>query len=119
MIKLLLHWLLSALVVMLTAYFIPGFTVVNIGAGLLAAAVLGILNILVWPVLALLTLPLTIVTLGLFLFVVNAIVLKFGAALVPGFSIEGFLPALLGAVFLTAVGWLIQLLFGTELASTD
>jgi len=109
--KLFVHWILSAIGILLTAYFIPGFTVESFAAALVASVILGILNILVWPVLMIVTLPFTIVTFGFFLFVVNAVVLKFGAALVPGFSIEGFLPAVLGAVFLTAIGWLVKLLF--------
>lgn len=101
----LIHWLFAALGLMLTAWMVPGITVKNIVAALIAAAVLGFLNVIVWPILAILTLPLTLITFGLFLFVLNAIILKFGAALVPGFSIDGFMPAFVGAIVLTIVGW--------------
>ncbi len=107
----LIHWLVAALCLGITAYIVPGFTISNIFAALIAALVVGLLNIILWPILAILTLPLTIVTFGLFLFVVNALVLKFGAALVPGFSINGFLPAIVGAIVLTLVGWLARFVF--------
>lgn len=106
-----LHWLLSALFLILAGYVIPGFTITNFGSALLAAVVLGLLNVLVWPLLTLLTLPLTVITFGLFLFVVNAIVLKFGAALVPGFRIDGFSPAIIAAIFLALIGWLSRFVF--------
>ena len=73
----LVHWLVAALCLGITAYIVPGFTISNIFAALIAALVVGLLNIIVWPILAVLTLPLTIVTFGLFLFIVNALVLKF------------------------------------------
>ena len=107
----LLHWLVAALSLGVTAYIVPGFKISNVFAALIAALVVGFLNIVLWPILAVLTLPLTLITFGLFLFVVNALVLKFGAALVPGFSIDGFLPAIVGAVVLTLVGWLARFVF--------
>jgi len=107
----LIHWLVAALSLGVTAYVVPGFNISNVMAALFAALVVGLLNIVLWPVLAILTLPLTIVTFGLFLFVVNALVLKFGAVLVPGFSIDGFLPAVAGAVVLTIVGWMSRFVF--------
>ncbi len=107
----LIHWLIAALCLGVTAYIVPGFNISNIFAALIAAIVVGFLNIVLWPILTLLTLPLTIVTFGLFLFVINALVLKFGAALVPGFSIDGFFPAFVGAIVLTLVGWLARFVF--------
>lgn len=111
MIRIIAHWALAALTILVTAYLVPGFTVDNFTAALVAAIVLGVLNILVWPLLAILTLPITIITLGLFLFVVNALVIKFGAFLVPGFTIKGFLPAVIGGVVLSFIGWLVRALF--------
>jgi len=111
----LIHWLVAAVCLGITAFVVPGFHISNVMSALFAALVVGFLNIVLWPILALLTLPLTIVTFGLFLFVVNALVLKFGAALVPGFSIEGFLPAVVGAVVLTLVGWLSRFVFSDVL----
>ena len=114
MLKLIVHWLLVALSISLTAYLVPGVYIENYATALVAAVILGILNVLVWPILAILTLPITVLTLGLFLFVVNALVLKFGAALVPGFAIEGLWPAILGSTVLTIAGWLIKLVFDED-----
>ncbi|MCH2534354.1 MAG: phage holin family protein [Bdellovibrionales bacterium] len=111
MIQIIAHWVLAALTILATAYLVPGFTVDNFSAALVAAIVLGVLNILVWPLLALLTLPITVLTLGLFLFIVNALVIKFGAFLVPGFTIEGFLPAVIGGIVLSFIGWIVRALF--------
>lgn len=109
----LIHWILAAVGLIVTGAVVPGFTVKNIWAALIAAIVVGFLNIVLWPILAVLTLPLTLVTFGLFLFVVNAIVLKFGAAMVPGFEISGFLPAVLGAVVLMLIGWFARFFLNT------
>lgn len=106
----LVHWLLASLCILATARFVPGFTITNFGSAMLAAVVIGFLNITVWPVLAILTFPLTIVTFGLFLFVLNALVLKLGAGLVPGFTINGFTPALIGSLVLMFLGWLVRYL---------
>ena len=111
MLKILVHWVLSALTIMVTAYLVPGIIVDNFIAALFAAIILAVLNVLVWPLLALITLPFTVLTLGLFLFVVNALVLKFGAALVPGFTIVGFWPAVFGGIIMALLGWLIRSLF--------
>lgn len=113
MLKILIHWVLAALTILVTAHIVPGFIVNNFASALLAAVVLGILNVLVWPLLAILTLPITLITLGLFLFVLNALVLMFGAALVPGFSIEGFWPAVLGGIVLTLLGWIVKAVFSS------
>lgn len=111
-----LHWIFAAISLAVTAAIVPGFTVSNVGSALLAALIVGFLNIFIWPLLVVLTLPLTVVTFGLFLFVINAIILKFGAALVPGFDIQGFLPAVIGAVVLTIVGWMARFVMGTAAA---
>jgi putative membrane protein len=95
------HWVVSALLLVLVDYFIAGIAIANFGYALLAALILGVLNCLVRPLLILVTLPITILTLGLFLLVVNALVLGLAAALVPGFTIASFGAAVLGAVLLT------------------
>lgn len=104
----LLHWLTATVALLLTAYFVPGFTISSFGAAMIAAVVVGFVNMFIWPVLAILTLPLTIVTFGLFLLVVNGITLKIAAALTPGFDIKGFLPAVIGSIVLAIVGWVIR-----------
>jgi putative membrane protein len=111
----LLHWLLASLTIMCTAYFVPGFKVSGFGAALMAAVIIGFVNIFIWPVLVVLTLPLTFLTFGLFLLVVNGIALKIAAALTPGFEIQGLMPAILGSLGLTVIGWLIRyVVFGSS-----
>src|SRR5437868_1362396 len=100
MMRMLLHWLLSALTLLLVAHFVPGFYVSGFFAALLAALVIGLVNATLGLVLKVLTLPLSIVTFGLFLLVINAIMLKVAAALVPGFEVRGFAPAFVGAVLI-------------------
>lgn len=104
----LVHWLIASLALMMTAYFVPGFQVQGLLAALIASVVIGFVNIFIWPVLAILTLPLTVLTFGLFLFVVNGLALKIAAALTPGFSINGFMPAIIGSIVLTIIGWLMR-----------
>lgn len=98
---LLLHWFISAVSFLATAYFVPGFKVSGFGAALIAAIVVGIGNAILWPILAFLTLPLTILTFGLFLFIVNGIVIKICAAFVPGFDVSTWTAAIVGAILLT------------------
>ena len=101
----LIHWLVVAIGLALAAYLVPG-VVVRSGTALAAGAlVLGFVNAVVRPVLTILTLPLTIVTLGLFYFVVNAAAFALAAALVPGFSVTSFWSALLGALVVSLVSW--------------
>lgn len=99
----LLTWLVTAISLMITAYIVPGFVVSSFGAAIIAAVVLGLVNAIVKPILVLLTLPLTIVTLGLFLFVINALTIWLAGGLTPGFVVAGFIPALVGSIVLTLV----------------
>lgn len=99
----LLTWLVTAISLMITAYIVPGFVVSSFGAAIIAAVVLGLVNAIVKPILVLLTLPLTILTLGLFLFVINALTIWLAGALTTGFDVAGFLPALVGSIVLTLV----------------
>jgi putative membrane protein len=105
---LIVHWLLSALSLLLVAHFVPGFHMRGFGTALIAAVVIGLVNATFGFVLKILTLPLTIVTFGLFLLVINAIMLKLAAALVPGFEVYGFLPALLGAIILSVISLVLR-----------
>jgi putative membrane protein len=100
--------LLNGLAIIAAAWFVPGLRLAGPGTALIAGAILGLVNVLVKPVLFVLTLPLTLVTLGLFIFVVNAICLAATAALVPGFDIVGFWPALAGALVVSVVSWLLN-----------
>ena len=100
----LLHWLISAVALMITAYLVKGFSVRSFTAALVAAVVIGIANILIWPVLIFLTLPLNVLTLGFFTFVVNGMVLKICAGVLPGFEIKTWGAAIFGAIILAVVG---------------
>lgn len=109
----LVHWLVASLAILTTAYLVPGFRVQNFVSALIAALIIGFVNIAIWPLLVILTLPLTLITFGLFLLVVNGIALKIAAAMTPGFEIEGFFPAVIGAIVLAVVGWLMRsMVFG-------
>jgi putative membrane protein len=100
----LLHWIVSALSLMLTAYLVKGFEVKSFGSALITAVVIGLANVLIWPFLMFLTLPINILTLGLFTFVVNGMVLKICAAVLPGFRITSWAAAIFGAIVLSLVG---------------
>lgn len=96
--KLLLRWFLLAAALLLVAHLYPGVTVASFGAALIAAFVLGLFNTLVRPLLILLTLPVTLLTLGLFLFVINALMFWAAASVLDGFSVTGFAAALIGSL---------------------
>lgn len=107
-----MRWLarifLNGLAIVVAAWFVPGVHLAGPGTALVAGAILGIVNVLVKPVIIVLTLPFTLITLGLFLFVVNAMCLAATAALVPGFDISGFTAALLGALLVSIVSWILN-----------
>jgi len=108
MTNLLVTWLLSALSLLIVAYVLKGFDISGIGAALIAAVVIGLVNGTIGFFLKVVTFPLTILTLGLFWWVINALMLKLAAAVVPGFKINGFLPALVGALVLSVVNLLLR-----------
>ena len=99
------------LLLYVVAKIVPGMAVDGVGHALLAGLVLGIVNALVRPLLVFLTLPITIITLGLFLLVINALMLKLAAALVPGLHVRGFGAALLGALLLSVLSFGATLIF--------
>ncbi len=100
--------LLNGVAIIVAAWLLPGLELSGPGAALAAGALLGLVNALVRPVLFILTLPLTLLTLGLFIFVLNAICLALAAALVPGFAIRGFWSAVFGAVLVSVVSWILN-----------
>jgi putative membrane protein len=108
--RFLLRLLLNGIAVMVAAYLIPGIRLATPGAAIVAGIVLGVVNAIVRPLLIVLTLPFTILTLGLFIFIVNAICLALVAWLVPGLSISGFGAALVGAIVISLVSWLLSAL---------
>lgn len=93
---------------MFLAYLLPGITLRSFGAALMAAAVIGLLNAVVRPILVLLTFPVTVLTLGLFLFVINALMFWWAGSMFSGFVVDGFLWALVGAVAYSLLGMLID-----------
>jgi putative membrane protein len=107
-VRLLLHWILSALAVWIVANLGIGITVSGPKAALIAAAVIGLINATIGLLLKILTFPLTIVTLGLFWFVINALMLELAANLVQGFQVRGFLAAFIGAILLSIVSSILQ-----------
>ena len=109
MMNLIGRFLGTVLAVLAAAYFVPGFSVDSFYIAAVVAVVLGVLNITLKPILLLLTLPLNIITLGLFSFVINAGLLLLVASFVQGFAIEGFIPALLGGLVIGIVSWLVHL----------
>jgi putative membrane protein len=111
MLTLLARWILNAAALLLVAYLYDGVTVESFFAAAIAALVLGLVNALVRPLLVLLTLPVTILTLGLFLFVINALLFWFVAEIVQGFRVTGFVAALIGSVLYSLItlvtSWLL------------
>ena len=103
MMYLVTNWFLVALSIIIVAHVIPGFHVASFGTALIAAIVIGLINSTLGLLLKILTFPLTIVTFGLFLFVINALMLRFASYLVEGFVVDSFLPAFLGAIVLSIV----------------
>ena len=106
--RIFLQWAISAIAVGITAYVLPGATVTISGA-VIVAVVLGALNLFIRPILFILTLPLTILTLGLFSLVINALLVMLADAIVSGFSVDGFWWALLFALVLAVVNWVFSL----------
>lgn len=104
--NLLAKFLGTVFALLLSAYLIPGFVVETFYTAAIVALILGVLNITIKPVLMLLTLPLNIVTLGLFSFVINAALILGIASFVEGFTVAGFIPALLGGLVIAVVGWI-------------
>jgi putative membrane protein len=109
---LLINWLLTAISLLIVAHVIRGFEISGFGSALIAAIAVGLVNATIGFFLKVVTFPLMILTLGLFWLIINALMLKLAAALVPGFNIQGFLPALFGAIVLTIVNLCLRYLVG-------
>ena len=106
--RLLLHWILSALALIIVSHLVPGFVVKGFVPALIAALVIGLLNATVGLFFKIITFPLTILTLGLFLLVINGVMILIASAIVPGFHVSGLGPAFWGAVVLALLGMLIR-----------
>jgi|SRR5665213_496666 len=108
MVKLLVHWILSALCLLLVANFVPGFFVRGFGTALIAAVVIGLVNGTIGLLLKVITFPLTIVSFGIFWLLINALMLKFAALFVPGFEVRSLWPAFVGGLILSILNMLIR-----------
>ena len=106
--KLILKWLLSAAALLAVAHLYSGVQVQSFTSALLAAFVIGLLNTIVRPILVVLTLPVTLVTLGLFLFVINALMFWSASGLLSGFNVTGFTAALIGSLIYSIIGIVIE-----------
>ena len=106
--KIAIRWLLLAAALLLVANIYSGVVVTSFGSALIAALVLGLFNALLRPILVLLTLPVTVVTLGLFLFVINALMFYFAASVLDGFNVTGFGAALIGSLLYSLCGLVID-----------
>src|SRR5512145_897381 len=109
--KLLLHWLISALALLALPYRLSFIHVSSFYVALIVAVILGLLNTIVRPILILLTLPVTLLTLGLFIFVINALLFQLADNLVDGFNVGGFWPALFGSIVYSLISWMLSSLF--------
>jgi len=106
--KLIFKWLLSAAALLFVAYIYSGVQVQGFGSALIAAAVIGLFNVVLRPVLVVLTLPVTIITLGLFLFIINALMFWAASGVLEGFHVRGFTAALIGSLIYSALGLVIE-----------
>jgi putative membrane protein len=106
--KFIARLLITALALILVTYIIPGIVVSGFYPAIIAAFILGIMNAIVRPILVILTLPITILTLGIFIFVINASIFLFVASFVDGFSVSGFVPALLGSILVSIISGIMH-----------
>jgi putative membrane protein len=106
--RLILHWILSALALLVVSHFVPGFHVSGLVPALIAALVIGLLNATLGLFLKIITFPISILTFGIFLLVINGLMILLASHLVPGFHVVGLVPAFWGAVVLALLGMLIR-----------
>lgn len=108
MMRILLGWALNALALLAVAYLLPSIHVASFGSALIAALILGLLNALIRPLLVLLTLPVTVLTLGLFLLVINGLLFWAAGSLLSGFTVGGFWSGMFGAMLYSVISWLLD-----------
>lgn len=107
--KIIIHWIVSALAILVTAYLLPGVQVDGLTAALVLAVVLGAINAILRPILVILTLPITILTLGLFVLIINGLLIMLAASIVPGFAVASFWWAFLFGIVLAIVSSVLQM----------
>ena len=108
MTHLLINWLLSAVSLVIVAAIVPGIEIAGFGTAMIAAILIGLVNVTLGLLLRIFTFPLVLITFGAFLIVINALMLKIAAAMMPGFRVRGCLPAILGAILLSLVNTLLH-----------
>ena len=108
MLAMIIRWVFLALALLFVAWIVPGISFVSFSAALLAAFVMGIVNVFIRPIFLILTLPINFLTLGLFTFIINALMFLFVAKVVPGFMVVGFMAALLGSLLLSIISTFIN-----------
>jgi putative membrane protein len=108
--RILLVWLLNTLALIAVAYLMPSITIADFKSALIAALILGLVNAFIRPVLILLTLPVTVLTLGLFILVINGLLFWFVGSVVKGFIVEGFWSGVIGAILFSVVSWALSAL---------
>jgi putative membrane protein len=108
MIQLLVRWIISAVLLLVVAHVVPGFEVDGLRSALIAALVIGLVNATLGVFLKIVTFPLTLLTLGLFMLVINALMLMFASSFVRGFIVHGFVPAFWGALLLSLLGMITR-----------
>ncbi len=106
--SILFAWIIITIAILLAAYLIPGIKVNSLGSAIVGAAILGLLNVLIKPILIILTFPITLLTLGLFIFVINALLFWLAGSMIRGFSVRSFGPALLGSLVVTVITFIAQ-----------
>jgi putative membrane protein len=111
MIKIILKWIALAIAVLAAAYIVPGISVASFQVALLVAAVFGLINVFIKPVFKILTLPINVLTLGIFGVILNVVLFWVVTLIVPGFTISGFIPALLGSIVIAIIMWLMDMVF--------
>ncbi|HTG00389.1 MAG TPA: phage holin family protein [Nitrospirota bacterium] len=114
MIGFLLRWSINLLAMVIAGAVIPGIKIRSMGIGILAAGVLGVINAVIRPVVLVLTLPINLLTLGLFTLVINAAMLKLVSDMVPGFTIESFGAAFLGALLISFISWCMNIFISSD-----
>ncbi len=112
--SILINWLISTLAILVAAYLIPGVQIQNYWTAIVLAVVLGLINAVIKPILVIITLPINLLTLGLFTLVINAVVILLAAAIVPGFTVASFWWALLFGLVLSLVNWVLKGLFAEK-----
>lgn len=108
MLKMLVKWMLFALALLFVAYIIPGISIAGFITALFATLIIGFINVFIKPIMLALTLPISILTLGLFTLIINAVLFSFTAYLVPGFTVSGFMPALVGSILFSILSMIIN-----------